>query len=71
MFLQMLTIMFHIFLKAYWADSKDVSDMALLQEIGAQYAVDALQVIKSPESSQTLRSYTQEAAERGAFGVPR
>eukprot|EP00731_Ephydatia_muelleri_P032388 Em0023g895a len=56
--------------KAYWADSKDVSDMSLLQEIGARFSVDAQQLISSPTSSATLRSNTKEAADRGAFGVP-
>lgn len=61
----------YFFSQAYWADSKDVSDMSLLQEIGARFSVDAQQLISSPTSSATLRSNTKEAADRGAFGVPR
>lgn len=65
-----LTYYCMLFSKAYWADSKDVSDMAFLQEIGAQFSVDAHQLIHSPTSSAILRSNTKEAADRGAFGVP-
>lgn len=57
-------------LQAYWCQDKDVSDEAVLSGLAAPLGVDAVQLIHSDEASQTLRAYTKEAAERGAFGVP-
>ncbi len=48
-----------------------MSDVEVLQEIAAPHGVSATEIVSSEEASQLLRSNTKEAADRGAFGVPR
>lgn len=48
-----------------------MADLSVLQEVASSHGVDASQLVHSDEASQLLRANTAEAAERGAFGVPR
>lgn len=55
--------------RAYWIEGRDVSDRAVLAEIGARHGVDVA-CIDDPAVKQGLFDTTAEAAQRGAFGVP-
>ena len=48
-----------------------MADLSVLQELATPHGVDASRLVNSDEASQMLRANTAEAAERGAFGVPR
>ena len=48
-----------------------MANLSVLQELASPHGVDASQLVNSDEASQLLRANTAEAAERGAFGVPR
>ena len=58
---------------AMWVEGKDLSDLAVLHEIIRTSGLDADDYIRSIEAKAVkdrLKSNTQEAADRGAFGAP-
>ncbi len=57
--------------RAMWVDDRDISDVDVLTQIAARCgAHDAIARIESPEVKQALFTATDEAKERGVFGVP-
>jgi 2-hydroxychromene-2-carboxylate isomerase len=61
------------FFAAYWADDRDVSDLATLVEIAdaAGFEGEALaERTQEPAIKEALKAATSEAEERGAFGAP-
>lgn len=62
-----------LFLVAYWVRNEDLSDLKILDEIikraGIEFSSDKLEYL-SEEVKETLLKNTQEAVDRGAFGVP-
>lgn len=58
---------------AYWGDDKDISQPAVLTEICDGLGIDAkslLAAIEQQPVKDALRTNTQEAIDRGAFGSP-
>ena len=58
---------------AIWADKKNMGSMASVAAVlaPAGSAPDALAVMASdPQVKETLKTWTQEAVDRGAFGAP-
>ncbi|WP_151702324.1 2-hydroxychromene-2-carboxylate isomerase [Nitrincola alkalilacustris] len=51
----------------YWGHGRDVADMALLQQV---FTAAALEKANSAEAKNALKSNTDEAIARGAFGAP-
>lgn len=59
--------------EAYWAREEDISQEAVLLQICQQIGVDGDQLlagIGQPEIKKQLKSNTEEAIRRGAFGSP-
>lgn len=54
---------------AYWEQGRDVADRAVLTEIAAAHGV-AIAAIDDAAVKDELRARTDEAAQRGVFGVP-
>ncbi|MBN8750296.1 MAG: DsbA family protein [Variovorax sp.] len=60
-------------MRAYWSESKDISDLDELASLGASVGLDPHKVRASAEApafKQTVESNTLEAQERGVFGAP-
>jgi 2-hydroxychromene-2-carboxylate isomerase len=55
--------------RALWIDGRDVSDLAVVQELAVEHGIDP-GLIQAPDTKQRLREVTAAAAERGVFGVP-
>jgi len=58
---------------AYWTESLDISDLAVLGALGASVGLDAQAVAAAAEDpawKQTLIANTEAAAADGIFGVP-
>ena len=56
---------------AIWAEGRDPSDDAEWQALTARLGIaDADDLIAAPEVKEALRRSTEEAAERGVFGIP-
>ncbi len=56
---------------AAYCDGRDISDMAVLTDIGAALGIDDVATaISRPEVKQRLRANTDLAIARGVFGVP-
>lgn len=60
-------------LQAYWQEGRNVEEVSELQSVADRCApgLDLPAMAKSAIGSSKLRANTQEAADRGAFGVPR
>ena len=58
-------------MQAYWFEGRDVSEGNLLESVAAQFGLSSSSLLSSDTASMNLRSNTAEAAQRGAFGVPR
>lgn len=59
----------HALYRAYWVDGADISQRAVLAPLAREAGVD-LGRIDTPEVKAALRANTDEAVERGVFGVP-
>ncbi|MGI9415313.1 MAG: thioesterase, FlK family [Hyphomicrobiales bacterium] len=60
-------------MRAYWAEQRDISDIAVLQELGAAagLAPDGIAEAAGSESYKAqVAANVEEAAERGVFGLP-
>jgi 2-hydroxychromene-2-carboxylate isomerase len=58
---------------AYWADDRDISDVAELKTIADHAGFDGATIvtaIDAPETKAQLKANTDEAVSRGAFGAP-
>ena len=58
---------------SYWGRGEDLSDVAKLQRIATELGWDAdalLARTQEPAVKERLKSYTDEAVQRGAFGAP-
>ncbi len=63
----------HAFFKAYWVDNRDLDDREVVAEILRERRLDARAVLARAESADIksdLRARTDEAIEKGLFGVP-
>jgi 2-hydroxychromene-2-carboxylate isomerase len=59
--------------RAYWTDSQDISDLGVLGSLGAAVGLDAGEITAAAEDptwKQMLAANTDEAANKGIFGVP-
>lgn len=59
--------------RAYWTESHDISDLAVLGALGAAVGLNAAQVAAAAENpvwKQGLAANTAAAAAQGVFGVP-
>ncbi|MCL4747797.1 MAG: 2-hydroxychromene-2-carboxylate isomerase [Burkholderiaceae bacterium] len=58
-------------MRAVWVEQRDISDTATLHEIIHACAMDVQALAhRVPDAHQVFDSYTQEAIDRGVFGVP-
>lgn len=61
------------FLRAVWAEERDISDEETIGAILGENGFDAASLLEagqSPEVQAALEGYTDEALEAGVFGVP-
>ena len=56
--------------EAYWVDNRDVADLDVLQSVVAPFGVDARAAQDDAAVRGALRQATQQAIDRGFFGVP-
>lgn len=58
---------------AYWVDDRDLTDPAVLADLAASIGIDGAELAARAEQQDIkdrLRSYTDSAIARGAFGAP-
>ncbi|MCG3174073.1 MAG: 2-hydroxychromene-2-carboxylate isomerase [Myxococcota bacterium] len=55
---------------AYWAEDRDISDVAVLRELLGADGDATLAKIDTPEIKQALMDATQRAVDAGVFGAP-
>lgn len=61
----------HALFRAYWAEGRDISDPAVVQEAATRAGLDgAALVAAAPGFKDALKAQTQEAVDRGSFGAP-
>lgn len=63
----------HRIYRAYWVENVEISDRGVLTRLLTEVGLDAAEVLaraESPEIKDELRRRTEEAVERGIFGVP-
>jgi 2-hydroxychromene-2-carboxylate isomerase len=63
----------HAVFKAYWADDRDISDLAELSKIAESVGLPASlpeRAKNEQELKDALRKATEEARDRGFFGAP-
>ena len=59
--------------KATWAESRDISRPEVVAAVATEIGLDGAALLaqaQQPEAKQMLQDYTQQAIERGVFGVP-
>jgi len=61
----------HAMFRAYWAEGRDISDAAVVQDVATRAGLDgAALVAEAPAYKEALKVQTQEAIDRGSFGAP-
>jgi len=63
----------HAVFRAYWIDGRDISELTVVQEIGAALGIanDALSTATAkPEIKERLKTETDGAIAKGMFGAP-
>ena len=61
----------HALFRAYWAEGRDISDAAVVQDAATRAGLDgAALVAAAPGFKDALKAQTQEAVDRGSFGAP-
>jgi len=61
----------HAMFRAYWAEGRDISSPAVVQEVATKAGLDgAALVAEAPNHKDALKAQTQEAVDRGSFGAP-
>ena len=63
----------HAVFRAYWIDGRDVSDLAVVQDIAASQGIDRDTLTKAvgqPEIKERLKTETDGAIAKGMFGAP-
>jgi 2-hydroxychromene-2-carboxylate isomerase len=61
----------HAVYRAYWAEGRDISDPAVVQDAATRAGLDgAALVAAAPAYKDALKAQTQEAVDRGSFGAP-
>ena len=63
----------HAVFRTYWIDGRDVSDLAVVQEIAAGLGIDReamAEAVARPELKDRLKSETDGAIAKGMFGAP-
>lgn len=63
----------YAFMRAIWAEEKDITDDTTLIEIASKLGLDGKTLLgnsNTPELLSLCESYTNEALERGVFGAP-
>jgi len=61
----------HAVFRAYWAEGRDISSPAVVQEVATRAGLDgAALVAEAPNYKDALKAQTQEAVDRGSFGAP-
>lgn len=61
------------YLRAVWAEERDIADEATLQAIATENGLDGAALwaaAGAPEIKEELERYTQEAIDKGVFGAP-
>ncbi|MEI7704015.1 MAG: 2-hydroxychromene-2-carboxylate isomerase [Deltaproteobacteria bacterium] len=57
--------------RAYWAQGRDISDPAVVQDVGNGLGLDgAALVAEAGNHKEALKAQTQEAVDRGSYGAP-
>lgn len=59
--------------RAYWADDRDVTSLEVIAEVASSVGLDGQKLIdraSADDAKQRLRTETEEAVARGAFGAP-
>ncbi|MEX0730927.1 MAG: 2-hydroxychromene-2-carboxylate isomerase [Aquisalimonadaceae bacterium] len=59
----------HALFRAYWAEGQDLDNSKVLAGLARSHGVDP-NAMESTAARENLRQTTEEAVERGAFGVP-
>ena len=60
-------------MRAVWAEERDIADAPTLVEIASACGLDGAALIEAAEAAEVVAAYeddTEEAIERGVFGVP-
>ena len=63
----------HAVFRAYWIAGRDVSDLAVVQEIAAGLGIDRdalTEAVAKPEIKERLKTETDGAIAKGMFGAP-
>jgi 2-hydroxychromene-2-carboxylate isomerase len=61
----------HAMFRAYWAEGRDISDAAVVQDVATRAGFDgAALVAEAANHKEALKAQTQEAVDRGSFGAP-
>ena len=63
----------HGVFRAYWAEGRDISDLAVVRQIAAGLGIDQealAEAVAKPEVKERLKQETDGAIARGLFGVP-
>ncbi len=63
----------HAVFRAYWIAGRDVSDLAVVQEIAAGLGIDRdalTEAVAKPEIKERLKTETDGAISKGMFGAP-